>query len=194
MAGWHPDRPLWIFGYASLLWRPEFDADETRTARLWGWHRALAMWSRVNRGSVHQPGLVFALLSGGSCTGRVFRAPQRNAEALLHQLWEREMPTGVYDPHWLACRTPQGTVPALAFTLSRRSPMHTGALDTDTLLRIFRHAEGRYGTTLDYLVRTGLHLREQGIRDRRIESLMALAARHGLWTDPDRACRASVCA
>ena len=45
------------------------------------------------------------------------------------RLWAREMPTGVYDPKWLPCRTPTGVVPALAFTLSRSSPNYTGEID-----------------------------------------------------------------
>ena len=62
-------RDLWVFGYASLLWRPEFDAQAQHITRVWGWHRALKMWSRLNRGSPECPGLVFALLPGGSCQG-----------------------------------------------------------------------------------------------------------------------------
>jgi len=64
---------LWVFGYASLLWRPEFEAQEQHLTRVWGWHRALKMWSRLNRGSPECPGLVFALLPGGSCQGVAYR-------------------------------------------------------------------------------------------------------------------------
>ncbi len=60
---------LWVFGYASLIWRPDFEYSERHPTRVHGWHRALAMWSRVNRGTPEQPGLVFALLPGGSCRG-----------------------------------------------------------------------------------------------------------------------------
>ncbi len=85
------------------------------------------------------------------------------------------MPTGVYDPRWLPCRTPQGPVQALAFTLSRRSPSHTGRIADDEMLDILRHARGRYGSTLDYLLETAAALRRCGIRDREIERLVALA-------------------
>ena len=42
---------LWVFGYASLLWNPEFAYDEHRPAFVRGWHRALRMASRINRGT-----------------------------------------------------------------------------------------------------------------------------------------------
>ncbi len=115
---------LWMFGYGSLIWRPEFEFTERRAASVYGWHRALQMWSQINRGTPECPGLVFALLAGGSCQGVVFRIPKAQATRALDDLWFREMPGDVYDPRWLNCATPQGKVSALAFTLSKRSPSY----------------------------------------------------------------------
>ncbi|MEK9802941.1 MAG: gamma-glutamylcyclotransferase [Curvibacter sp.] len=173
--GGHDD--LWIFGYASLIWRPDFDYEERRTAHVRGWHRALRMWSRINRGTPEQPGLVFALLTGGSCHGMVFRVRQAQVHDVLHTLWAREMPTGVYDPRWLRCETAHGPVSALAFTLSRRSPNYTGSLSPDQYRHIFTHAHGRYGSTHDYARQTYDSLRAHGIRDRALEALLAHAPR-----------------
>jgi cation transport protein ChaC len=171
---------LWVFGYASLIWRPEFDACEQRRARVHGHHRALRMSSRVNRGTPQQPGLVFALVAGGSCQGMAYRVEQPRAEAELRRLWDREMFSGVYDPKWLHCHTAQGPVSALAFTLSRRSPNYTGEMDDDTLVGILRHARGRFGSTLEYLVETARCLHRHGIRDHGVERQLAVARRHGL--------------
>ena len=179
-AAWQGHRERWIFGYASLLWRPEFDAAEHRPALLHGWHRALRMRSRVNRGTPAQPGLVFALLPGGACRGVVYRLRDENPEAELDRLWAREMPTGVYDARLLPCKTQHGTVQALAFTLSRRSPACLPRLPDDELTHILRHASGRYGTTLQYLAETAAALRERGVHDREIERLMTLARQQGL--------------
>lgn len=176
--GGHTD--LWVFGYASLIWRPEFDAAEHRPALVRGWHRALRMRSRVNRGTPDQPGLVYALMSGGMCRGMVYRIPKERGRDELDRLWLREMPTGVYDPRWLRCHTGDGDVMALAFTLSRRSPNYTGRIDDPALLAILRHAHGRYGSTLDYLVRTAEALRQHRMCDRESERLLALARREGL--------------
>ncbi len=171
---------LWVFGYASLIWRPEFESMERRPAVVYGWHRALEMRSRINRGTPERPGLVFALVSGGSCRGFVYRVAQANARSELERLWAREMPTGVYDPKWLPCHTAQGRVPALGFALSRASPSHTGPLSDDQMLDTLRSATGRYGRTLDYLLDTAASLRAHGIRDNEIERLVTLARQHRL--------------
>ena len=171
---------LLLFAYGSLIWRPEFEYAEALQAKVLGFHRVLRMRSRVNRGSPQEPGLVLALISGGSCRGLVYRIPRAIGESVLLPLWEREMPNGVYEPRWLNCDTASGRLRALAFTLSRQSPNWTGHLHEPELLHIFQHASGRYGTTLDYLLRTVQGLREHGIRDMELERQAHLAARHGL--------------
>lgn len=173
----HPDgQDLWVFAYASLIWRPEFDACETHLSRVHGWHRALKMWSRVNRGSPQCPGLVFALLPGGSCQGLAYRIRAAAAQQVLARLWEREMPMTVYEPRWLPCPTPHGHVRALAFTLPRQHPHHTGTLSDAQYRNIFAQARGRFGSTLDYARETHLALRQHGIEDRALAGLLARAA------------------
>ncbi len=177
---WGGRGDLWVFGYASLIWRPEFASVEQRAATVHGWHRALEMRSRINRGTPECPGLVFALVPGGCCRGMVYRVEQQRVEAELERLWAREMPTGVYDPKWLPCQTSQGKVQALGFTLSRSSPNFVGRLPDDAMLDILQTACGRYGSTLDYLLETASSLLDCGIRDREIERLVALVERHAL--------------
>jgi len=174
LAEWGGAEDLWVFGYGSLIWRPDFDFAERRPARVHGWHRALKMWSRINRGTPERPGLVFGLLSGGCCRGVVFRIPRDQGADILARLWSREMSTAVYDPRWLPAETPDGRVRALAFTLSRKSPSHTGELSEEEYRAIFELASGIYGTTLDYAHRTLEELRRNDIRDRNLERLLRL--------------------
>ncbi|MBC7446231.1 MAG: gamma-glutamylcyclotransferase [Polaromonas sp.] len=176
MAQWGGQSDLWVFAYASLIWRPEFESAEERFALLHGYHRALKMWSRVNRGTPALPGLVFGLLPGGSCRGVAYRLPRDTVPAALRGLWEREMPGGVYDPKWLRCRTSQGDIQALAFTLSRRSPSHTGVLSEDAYRQIFSSACGRYGTTHEYARLTYDKLRLLGIDDQALAKLLQLGS------------------
>jgi cation transport protein ChaC len=179
LAQWGGRRDLWIFAYASLIWRPDFDVHEHLPAHVHGWHRALKMWSRINRGTPDNPGLVFALLSGGSCRGMVLRVKRHQGEQVLQRLWDREMVTGVYDPKWLQCMTPQGPVSALAFTLSRSSPSFTGELGAPQYREIFARASGRYGTTRDYARQTFDTLKAHGIHDQALEKLLAHAQEPG---------------
>jgi cation transport protein ChaC len=172
LAEWGGQDDLWIFGYGSLIWRPDFDYVERRAARVHGWHRALKMWSRINRGTPERPGLVFGMLSGGCCRGVVFRIPREHGAQVLVQLWSREMVTAVYDPRWLVAHTPEGPVRALAFTLSRKSPSHTGELTEEEYRAIFAAASGKYGSTQEYAHRTWEELKRHDIRDRQLERLL----------------------
>ena len=177
---WGGKTDLWVFGYASLIWRPEFAFAEQRFAMVHGYHRALKMWSTYNRGTPEQPGLVFGLLPGGCCKGMVFRIPRGQVAGALGPLWEREMPNAVYTPRWLRCTTShmngrQGNladVTALAFTLPKSSPDHTGELSIDAYRKIFACASGRYGTTRDYAQLTYEGLKKVGIDDKALGALL----------------------
>ncbi len=166
---------LWLFGYASLIWKPEFDYAQRLDAHVHGWHRALCMWSRVYRGTPECPGLVFGLLSGGSCHGQAFRVPAAQAQQVLTQVWQREMVSDVYTPRWVTCRTAAGTVQALAFTLSRHNPQYTGQLSDAQYAHVFLNATGCFGSTLDYARQTYQALLTQGIDDRALARLLGLA-------------------
>ena len=83
-------------------------------------------------------------------------ASPRAAERELERLWAREMPTGVYDPRWLRCRS----APRERRTCARSPSRSTGEPQPHRAARRCadgRHparANGRYGSTLDYLVET----------------------------------------
>lgn len=194
-------RDLHLFAYGSLIWRPEFEHEGQWLARVRGFHRALRMHSRVYRGTPERPGLVLALLSGGSCTGLVYRIAAERAAGVLRQVWEREMLSGSYQPRWLRCHAlpgqaggTDGSHLALGFTLSRRSPHCSGLLSDGEVLGVLRHAHGRYGSSLEYLERTVLSLRQRGICDRELERLYGLALGHGLCGAAAPALRAGACA
>ena len=163
---------IWVFAYASLIWRPEFTPAAQHLATVHGHHRALKMWSRINRGTYERPGLVFALLPGGSCRGMVMKIAREDAREALKRLWAREMPTDTYTPRWLRAQTASGPVPALAFTLPQGHPQITGNLPPERYAEIFAHSQGRYGSTLDYARETLSGLRSVGIEDRALARLL----------------------
>src|SRR5256885_9541975 len=72
--------------------------------------------------SPQNPGLVFGMLSGGSCQGMVFRIPRHHGHDVMKKLCQREMANAVYDPRSLPCRTGQGTVRSEEHTSELQSP------------------------------------------------------------------------
>lgn len=171
MAALPAGQDIWIYGYGSLIWRPEFDFVERRQALLHGYHRALCLWSRVNRGTPEKPGLVFGLDAGGSCRGVAFRIDEAQAPGIMEALWRREMPSGAYIPRWLNCRTEGGNILALAFTMNRNTDAYVRGLAPDQLLQIVRSAHGSYGPCIDYVLETADALRRQDIVDKRLFEL-----------------------
>jgi cation transport protein ChaC len=167
------DSDFWVFGYGSLIWRPELPTLETVRARVLGYHRGLYLWSRINRGTPQTPGLVLALDRGGSCTGLAFRLDPQQLDEALRSLWLREMPMGSYRPSWLRCTLADGRrVKALSFVMRRGIPTYAGRLPDEVVRTVFEQACGRYGTTRDYVERTVQALREHGIADAALEKLL----------------------
>ncbi|UOD51137.1 gamma-glutamylcyclotransferase [Orrella daihaiensis] len=182
LAGWSGDTDLWIYAYGSLIWNPEFDFREQRLSTLRGHHRALCLWSRVNRGTPQTPGLVFGLDRGGSCRGVTFRIPASTVPTTFEALWRREMATGAYHPRWLRCETDSGPVKALAFVIDRSNPGYVrGLLDHQTVEIVCR-ASGSYGPCIDYVVQTHQALSAAGIEDKKLARL-AIRLQERLATD-----------
>jgi cation transport protein ChaC len=172
LNGWQETQDVWIFGYGSLIWRPEFDFTESRLARLDQHHRALCLWSRINRGTPEVPGLVFGLEQGGEgCGGMVFRIPAQKVRETFASVWIREMSTGAYYPRWRDCQTDQGIVSALTFVINPEAISYVSEPSEDELVSIVLRAQGIYGSCFDYVMQTAVALRQAGICDERLARL-----------------------
>jgi glutathione-specific gamma-glutamylcyclotransferase len=159
---------LWVFAYGSLMWRPGFAFEEVVSARLYGHHRDLCVYSVHYRGTVEHPGLVFGLDLGGSCRGRAFRVDPLMADEVIAYLDERELVTDVYRRAVRRIRIPGGIVPAVCYLARRDHPQYAGRLSLDERLELVRSAAGKTGRCRDYVLDTIDHLEEIGIRDRRL--------------------------
>jgi len=171
LSHWRTGEDVWVFAYGSLIWRPDFDFQERRLATLHGHHRALCLWSRVNRGTPECPGLVFALDRGGSCRGMAYRLAGSAVPTFFPGLWDREMSTRAYAPRWISCSTDQGPVKALVFIMNRENPGYIPTLPEAELLAIIQRASGINGRCTDYVIQTDQALRSVGIRDTRLEKI-----------------------
>src|SRR5690606_27413168 len=126
----HSPKPLWLFAYGSLIWKPEVEHLATMPALARGWHRRFCMRLTRWRGTREVPGLMMALDRGGACAGVAYRLPDTDHHSQLVRLLKRETDgrpaTNV--PRWIRVTTPAGPVRALAFVASQAGPAYAGRL------------------------------------------------------------------
>ena len=175
-AARHPQggADVWVFAYGSLIWNPLFPIAEKRIARIYGYHRSFCLWSRVGRGTRHNPGLVLGLDNGGACTGLALRIAATHVQQELALLWRREMVTGAYLPTWVRARTAAGAVEAIAFVINHRSHAYAGRLPEAAIASNIRAASGMNGPCSEYLEKTAAGLAAHGIDDARLAQLARL--------------------
>lgn len=178
---WAPGQDLWVYGYGSLIWRPDFEFSEQRQALLRGYHRALCLWSRINRGTPEQPGLVFGLDIGGSCRGMAFRIPAADVPRVFDALWQREMPSGAYIPRWLRCNTATGSIRALVFTMNRKTDAYVPRMPAEQLMQVVHRAHGINGPCIEYVMETARALQQSKMLDKRLQDVVKLLQS---YTDP----------
>ncbi|PKQ07738.1 MAG: gamma-glutamylcyclotransferase [Alphaproteobacteria bacterium HGW-Alphaproteobacteria-12] len=158
---------LWVFGYGSLMWRPGFEYEERRDARLHGYHRAFCVYSHVHRGTPEKPGLVFGLDAGGSCRGVAFRVAGSRAPETKRYLQAREQVTLVYRDIVRPVELAGGgaRAEALCFVVDRSHLQYAGRLPFREQVRLIAEGVGRSGRNPDYLESTVRHLAEAGFPD-----------------------------
>ena len=164
---------FWVFGYGSLMWNPGFPYDERQQARISGYRRSLCVRSYVHRGTPARPGLVLGLDRGGSCRGVAFRVPEQARHDTITYLRERELVTSVYLEREVGVRLADGRlVRALTYVVDRAHPQYGGAITVEEAAEVVAGAVGQSGPNPVYVANTVSHLREMGIRDHWLESVV----------------------
>jgi cation transport protein ChaC len=168
-------REHWVFGYGSLMWRPGFAYLERRPATLHGRRRAFCIYSVHHRGTHERRGLVLGLAPGGATRGVAYRIAEPDWPAVYAYLIEREQPTETYVEAQVAVRLADGRrIEALSFLSDRTHPQWAGALSLERQAELIAGAEGLSGRNVDYLADLVAHLREEGVHDRAMETLLGM--------------------
>ena len=167
---------LWVFGYGSLMWRPDFPFVASTPARLDGWHRRFCIVSRYYRGSDVRPGLVLGLDRGGVCQGRAYRIAPEEAEGVLAYL------QGARTDQWrlsrgacrgaVAGRNASARQWAVTFIAERAHPSFTPPLSLRAQAAIIAGARGSTGSNIAYFLETLKALRDLSIREDELERLL----------------------
>ena len=181
MLATRPPGPLWLFGYGSLLWKPETAFEETRMATALGWHRRFCIGNELRyRGNPEQPGVMMALDRGGSCKGMIYRLPEKGLAAELDRLVRREQSTvpATFPWRWIDVIDADGArLRVLVFAMNRRSPRYVGHLSDEEVADLLSVACGFRGSMAEYLFATVSKLEELGIHDRNLWRLQELVAK-----------------
>lgn len=167
-----PRGELWVFGYASLMWSPDFPHAERRAGMLHGYHRSLCIYSHRHRGTPEVPGLVMGLCRGGSCWGVAFRVPARKVEHALETLWDREMVNRVYQPRVVPVRFETQTVAAVTFVADASHRQFAGRLSLPETARLVAQGCGQRGENIEYLAQTVAHMDALGVRDGHLHQVL----------------------
>ncbi|MEP3297533.1 MAG: gamma-glutamylcyclotransferase [Pseudoruegeria sp.] len=160
--------PLWVFGYGSLMWNPEFPYEERVLATLSGYHRSFCMWSIHHRGTKEDPGLVLALdpTDDGQCHGLAFSVSSEHQAKTLADLRERELISSAYLEIWGDVTLSDGRiVNAVTYIVDKDHAQYTGPLDLEKQAQVISEAVGGRGPNSEYLYNTASHLCELGIED-----------------------------
>ena len=149
-----PARPLYVFGYGSLMWRPDFPYVRHAPGVVLGYQRSLCVWSSAYRGSPERPGLVFGLdeaAADTTCRGVVFEVAQENRRQVIAYLFQRELIYPIYQPANVRTSSVFGDHPALTFTVDRNDIAYARCLDPEVRIAAIASGRGRAGRARDYL-------------------------------------------
>jgi len=165
----------WVFGYGSLIWRPDFEAIETRPARVTGWRREFWQASPDHRGTPQAPGRVVTLIEDAAafCVGRAYRVEQAAMQDIVTELEIRECAgyeqriQALFDPH-----SGEAFARGLLYVAGPSNPNFLGTASQADMLQQIRRASGQSGSNVQYVLRLADALRELGVQD---DAVFALA-------------------
>ncbi|MDJ0840123.1 MAG: gamma-glutamylcyclotransferase [Acidobacteriota bacterium] len=169
--------PLWVFGYGSLMWRPDIPFTESRVGYIKGWTRRFYQGSTDHRGVPGKPGRVVTLLpeDDAICWGRALHVPDEAREAVLDNLDHREK--GGYDRQSKLFYPEDKKIPpfqVLVYRASMENPNYLGPAPMRDMARQILHAHGPSGPNREYLERLAQYLEAHDLKDDHVTEL----ARH----------------
>jgi cation transport regulator ChaC len=158
---------MWIFGYGSLIWRPDFDYVEHRDGYLEGWTRKFYQGSTDHRGVPGAPGRVATLLPEpeSQVWGRVYRVSPMQSDTILARLDHREK--GGYERHQVDvhCRSGECVREALVYVATKENAEWEGAAPAEAIARQILESRGPSGHNADYLLELAKSLRQMEADD-----------------------------
>lgn len=153
---------MWIFGYGSLIWRPNLDFVESRDGYVRGWSRRFYQGSTDHRGVPGAPGRVATLVHAPDAHvwGRAYRVSPTQRDQILAQLDHREK--GGYERTWVEVVVPGGEdiAEALVYIGTPENPEWLGEASPEEIARQILVSRGPSGPNPEYLLELAESLRQ----------------------------------
>ena len=167
---------LWVFGYGSLIWRPDIAYRERRIARVRGWKRRFWQGSHDHRGVPHAPGRVVTLVpdANASCEGMAYLVGGEVVESTFEGLDHREK--NGYERHDVRLEFRDGLASGgVVYIAPAGNHAWLGPAPENEMAEQIRRCAGPSGTNMEYLRELAAALRELGIDDSHVFWLERLA-------------------
>jgi len=170
---------VWIFGYGSLLWRPDFAFAERGVAVIEGWSRRFWQGSTDHRGVPEAPGRVVTLEAApmSHCWGLAYRIAGDAAVAVLAALDHRER--GGFDRIDVDARLGRDAgevVAAITYVAAPGNPNYLGPASLPEIADQVRRSHGPSGSNVEYALRLADSLRALELVDDHVFELEELLA------------------
>jgi glutathione-specific gamma-glutamylcyclotransferase len=165
----------YIFGYGSLMWRPDFDyTQKFEGAVLLNYHREYNKKSTVEWGTSANPAPTMGLENGGQCAGVCFQVDDNQLKVALNKLKKREGKTFADS----FTGNPQGNVKIgrqtvkAYFPLNKRNKTYIPpSVSLEKRAEMVMVAKGKSGTGIEYVRKNLFDLESRGIKDKNLEQM-----------------------
>ncbi|NKC15265.1 MAG: gamma-glutamylcyclotransferase [Gammaproteobacteria bacterium] len=162
----------WVFGYGSLIWKPDLPFLEQRPVRACGWVRRFWQGSHDHRGAPHAPGRVVTLIeqADGYCDGVAYRIAGRELPRIFQSLDDREK--NGYARHYLQLVPVDGEPFAgVVYIATPKNEAFLGPAPLDDMARHILASRGPSGSNRDYLYELAAALRRLQFDDTHVFAL-----------------------
>lgn len=165
----------WVFGYGSLVWRPDFEHLERVPASIDGWIRRFWQGSPDHRGTLERPGRVVTLLPepGATCHGVAYRVAADVWEPIQAALDHREKAGYAHHRVTLTLRDGRVIPDGLVYVAGRDNPNFLGPAPLAEMAAHIHESVGPSGPNREYLLRLARTLDELGVVDPHVRELAA---------------------